>query len=387
MQLAGAVRSCQLPSLTAGPGSHHPPPLLSSRRYTTLRPYAAAALPAIDFDDDLDDLLPSAASPAAAFTAATPPLLTLGYACDNLTLRRSHRVFTNRGCHARTFDARGLAHVSQLALANCQDLARIVEWNAANGITLFRVSSKLFPWAGRYELEALPDFEAIAAALVTVGNLARAAGQRLTCHPPHFIKLASTDEEVRARSVADLEVQCRVFDLMGYSPSHWNKVNIHVGGVYGSKARTLDRFAAAFEALSPGARGRLAVENDDRPNSYSVADLLQLHSKTGIPITFDFHHHQFCPGGQTQAEAFEAALGTWPAGVRPVVHWSETPECPDRARTHPHAHSAFVYGPINLYGRESDVDVMIESKAKEVALLMYRDEIAPRLAAEAAKTS
>jgi UV DNA damage endonuclease len=148
--------------------------------------------------------------------------------------------------------------------------------------------------------------------------------------------------------------------------------------VYGSKPRALARFAAAFDRLSPSLRARLTLENDDRPNSYSVADLLPLHAACGIPLTFDLHHHAFCPGGQSREEALGAALATWPRGVRPVVHWSEPPECPDRARAHPHAHSAFVYGPISAHGREGEVDVMIESKAKEVALLLYRDEIAPR---------
>jgi len=144
------------------------------------------------------------------------------------------------------------------------------------------------------------------------------------------------------------------------------------------------RFAKTFETLSNSLRARLTVENDDRVTSYSVADLTQLHAATGVPITFDFHHHQFCDGGQSQSEALETALSTWPRGVRPVVHWSEPPECPVRGRTHPYAHSNFVYGPMNLYGRENDVDVMIESKAREVALLLYRDEIAPRLARAAA---
>ena len=39
---------------------------------------------------------------------------------------------------------------------------------------------------------------------------------------------------------------------------------------------------------------------------------------------FDFHHHKFCTGGLTEKEAFFAALTTWPKGVRPVVHWSES---------------------------------------------------------------
>jgi UV DNA damage endonuclease len=54
--------------------------------------------------------------------------------------------------------------------------------------------------------------------------------------------------------------------------------------------------------------------------------------------------------------------------VRPVVHWSESQE-----GRKPHAHSDFVEGPLRLYGLTSEVDVMIESKAKELALLRLRD--------------
>lgn len=39
------------------------------------------------------------------------------------------------------------------------------------------------------------------------------------------------------------------------------------------------------------------------------------------------------------------------------------------------AHSEFIDGPIHLFGLEGDVDVMIESKGKELALLEYRQYI------------
>jgi len=302
--------------------------------------------------------------------------LRLGYTCDNLLLKRTKKIHTSRGCIKKTFQEKGLAHVSQLALANCLDLLELLAWNHAHGIHLYRMTSKLFPWAGHYELEELPEYELICAALSAAGEVARAADQRITNHPSHFIKLASSNENIIDSSIKDLEIQSRVFDLMGYAPSHWNKINIHVGGVYGNKKKTLDRFAETFhERLSDSLKARLAVENDDVPNSYSVDDLLLLHKNTGIPITFDFHHHQFCPGTMSQKEAFETAMSTWPEGIRPVVHWSEMPECPQRRKTHPHSHSNFIYGPIDLYGYEDHVDVMIESKAKEAALLLYRDKL------------
>ena len=302
--------------------------------------------------------------------------LRLGYACDNVYMKRTKKVYTSRSCIRKTFEEKGLAHVSRLALANCLDLLQLIAWNIENDIHVYRMTSKLFPWAGHYLLEDLPDYGTICDALAAAGELARAADQRITNHPSCYVKLASPTESITESSILDLEVQSKIFDLMGYAPSHWNKINIHVGGVYGDKGKTIGRFAETFhERLSPSLQARLTIENDDSANSYSVDDLLVLHEQTGIHVTFDFHHHQFCPGRLSKKDAFLASIGTWPQGIRPVVHWSEMPECPQRRKTHPHSHSNFVYGPIDLYGYESKVDVMIESKAKEASLLLYRDMI------------
>ena len=51
------------------------------------------------------------------------------------------------------------------------------------------------------------------------------------------------------------------------------------------------------------------------------------------------------------------------------VHWSEEPEDPEKVR---HAHSKYIKGPMDLYGHEADVDVMIEAKSKEMTLLDFR---------------
>lgn len=93
--------------------------------------------------------------------------------------------------------------------------------------------------------------------LAAVGAAARAARQRLTCHPSHYVQLATPDAALRARSMRHLELNARVFDLMGYAPSHDNKINIHVGGHYGCKRAALHRFAAALDGLTHSCRARL----------------------------------------------------------------------------------------------------------------------------------
>ena len=42
----------------------------------------------------------------------------------------------------------------------------------------------------------------------------------------------------------------QVFDLMGFEPSYWNKVNIHIGGTYGDKAAAMQRFAECAPFLA-----------------------------------------------------------------------------------------------------------------------------------------
>jgi UV DNA damage endonuclease len=306
------------------------------------------------------------------FTPAPLAVPNLGYACLCMELRELNPpVFTSRDCIKRTLDTKGVSHLGELTLANCKDLARVIQYNQEKNIRFFRMSSVLQPWMGVHDIKTFPQFDEICIALKFAGDLARKYGQRLTFHPSHFVKLAAETDALVQKSIAELEAHSFLLDLMGFTPATpENKINIHVGGVYGDKTTTLQRWAENYKKLSPNCRARVTVENDDVASAYSVDDLLILHDLCDrtLPIVFDFHHYKFCPGELTQEQALRAAVATWPQGVRPVVHWSES----QRGRK-PHAHSDYVRGPIFLHGLEAEVDVMIESKCKERALLAYRD--------------
>jgi UV DNA damage endonuclease len=137
------------------------------------------------------------------------PVPNLGFACLNATLRAQrpakHAIFSNRDCIKRTYDAKGLPYISELALANCRDLAALVRWNHEHGIRFFRMSSKILPWCTEYDFDQLPDKEAIAKELAFVGRLARAYDQRLTFHPTHFVKLGCQESPLLQRSLKELE--------------------------------------------------------------------------------------------------------------------------------------------------------------------------------------
>jgi UV DNA damage endonuclease len=157
---------------------------------------------------------------------------------------------------------------------------------------------------------------------------------------------------------------------MGLPATHWHKINIHVGGAYGDKGETLKRFAENFKLLSANLRGRLTVENDDKTGLYTVADLVPLHEKTGIPVVFDYFHHKLHPGTQTEEEAFLTAFNTW--DVKPVFHYSSSRRNYEDPACKKESHSDWVYEEINTYGR--DVDIMLETKMKERSLFQYLEK-------------
>ena len=195
---------------------------------------------------------------------------------------------------------------------------------------------------------------------------------RLTSHPGPFNKLASPKERVYQLTAKDLTVHADLFDLIGLPRTPYAKLNIHVGAAYGDKPFALDNFCRNFERLPESVRSRLTVENDDKPSLYSTKELYDgVYKRIGIPIVFDYHHHMLHPGGQTEQEALELALSTW-GDIKPVVHYAESRSLEhNNPKIKPQAHSDRIVRPFDDYGH--DLDVMIEAKHKELALLEYRD--------------
>ncbi len=299
----------------------------------------------------------------------------LGYACINTvlnTLPKSRRVTTNRSMVKRTFKERGLPYASELALQNCKDLLTVLKWNHANGIHFFRLSSDLFPWSSEYNISDLPDYDDICLALQEAGDFAHDNGHRITTHPGPFNVLGSPKEDVVTKTIKELNTHSEIFDMMGLPDSPYAKINIHVGGTYGGDfAGTAERWCRNFFKLSVNCQNRLTVENDDKASMWSTRHLHDyIHKVIHIPIVFDYHHHKFCTGGQTEQEALELAMSTW-HGVTPVVHYSQ-----DRSVEHndpkirPQAHSDSYWTAIETYGH--NIDVMLECKHKEQGLFKMR---------------
>ena len=96
--------------------------------------------------------------------------------------------------------------------------------------------------------------------------------------------------------------------LWVFEPSHYNKINIHLGVGAGDHDNAIARFVRNFSLLSPSVQQRLTLENDDKARMFSVKDLFRVSEQLGIPIVFDYHHHKFCTGGLSEEEALKLAV-------------------------------------------------------------------------------
>jgi UV DNA damage endonuclease len=296
--------------------------------------------------------------------------INYGYACINETLKKDG-ITTNRSLKKATLDKKGLEYVSELALENVRDLEKVIQWNLENDIMFFRMSSNIIPWANKIDWHNIKDIDEIKTILKRCGDFATKHEIRLTMHPGQFVVLTSPHKHVIENSISELKAHSDLMNYMGLSETPYNKINIHMGAAYGDKINSSKTFIKNFKTLPDDIRNRLTVENDDKGVMYSTTDLYKLvHGEIGLPIVFDYHHHTFCTGGQTEQEALTLATTTW-GSIKPVVHYSESKALNEGLKVRLQAHSDYINGPIDTYGL--DVDIMLECKAKELALLKLRN--------------
>ena len=294
------------------------------------------------------------------------------YACIN-TVLSAKGIRTNRKMIKKTFDEHGIKYASELALQNCRDLVEIIKWNEANGIKLFRFSSAIFPWFSEYELKELPDYKKIKNLMNGAGKLAIKYGHRLTVHPGPFNQLASVNERVVDKTIKELNQHGEMMDLLLQPRTHFAKINIHVGCATEGKEEAAKRFCKNFKRLKKNTRDRLVVENDDKPSLFTTEDLYDLiYTKIKTPITFDYHHNWCNPGTLNEEQALKLAAKTWPQGIRQCTHYSSAKRVYEDETAKIVKHADFIYDEIKDYGL--DIDVVVEAKAKEQAILRYIKE-------------
>lgn len=194
---------------------------------------------------------------------------------------------------------------------------------------------------------------------------------RALTSPLQFTQLGSPRDKVIEDSIRDLEYHSEMLSLLKLPPQlNRDAVMIlHMGGAFGDKQATLERFRKNYKRLSQDIKNRLVLENDDV--IWSVHDLLPICKELNIPLVLDYHHHNIVHSDEVREgtldimSLYDEIRETWTRkGITQKMHYSE-PEPKAVTARQRRKHSPRV---ATLPPCAPDMDLMIEAKDKEQAV-------------------
>ncbi|PEY33994.1 UV damage endonuclease UvsE [Bacillus cereus] len=260
-----------------------------------------------------------------------------------------------------------------ITMQNLMHTLRILHYNIAHEIPLYRLSSSIVPLATHPEV----DFDYIDIFKPfwrKMGELIREHNLRVSFHPNQFTLFTSEKPHITDNAVLDMTYHYNVLDAMGLADSSY--INIHIGGAYGNKEKALLRFHENLKKLSFHIKQQMTLENDDK--TYTASETLAVCKLERIPFVFDYHHHMANLCDEPLEALLPAIFKTWDhTNTIPKVHIS-SPKSEKEFRSHAnYIDTAFINSFLHIAKAvNQDFDIMIESKQKDLALFQLVDELA-----------
>ncbi len=251
----------------------------------------------------------------------------------------------------------------ELYADNLKRLNKAIDFCAANGIKLYRMTSALFPFADTDLGEAV--LHSMTEELRITGDRALSLGIRLVLHPDQFVVLSSDKLSVVENSIKILATHALILDMLQQPRSPYALMNIH-----GGKGDRTSQLTSVIRDLPESIRSRLTFENDEY--AYSSSEILEVCLDTGVSMVFDAHHHVIHEHLESYddpsvAEMLAAARTTWSVPELQLVHISNGKEFFADPR-----HSDLITEMPECYYQAPWIEV--EAKFKELAIEKLRAE-------------
>jgi len=291
--------------------------------------------------------------------------IRLGYACVNLSLGK--RGLTSRTCRLRNASR---TQLEILTRANLEGLSEVLRWNVSQRIRFFRISSGIVPLASHPKVQ-WPWKKVLAQELGDIGHFIKSRNIRVSMHPGQYIVLNSPHTPVVKAAKAELSYHADFLDQLSLDSKH--KIILHVGGLYGNRNASTRRFGKEFNALPNNVLSRLVLENDER--SYGAEDVLLLCEALGTPMVLDCLHQTALTGQLPNKKLLTRACESWSASDgRPEFHYS-TQKRGSRKGSHADMIDLPDFLRFLKVMPSKSIDLMLEAKAKDLALLSLRKQL------------
>ena len=293
--------------------------------------------------------------------------MRIGYACLTVSVEQTE-------IHTCTLKNAAPDTLLKLAGENLLALERMIDYNIANGIRMYRISSDLIPFGSSLAANLLWE-SVYAERIASISKKIASSGMRVSMHPGQYTVLNSADSGVVRRAIEDLQYHARVLDALNLDQT--NKIILHVGGKYNDPSSALARFRLVYRDLDASIRRRLVLENDG--SIYTIAEVLNLCSAIGAPAVYDNLHNAIHPADAGKSDAFwvEACRPTWRAedGAQ-KTHYSQ----PNPQKTRGAHSDSIAIEPFLSYVErlpESRPDIMLEVKDKNRSAVKCQLCLAP----------
>lgn len=266
-----------------------------------------------------------------------------------------------------------LATLQAVTAQNLQHTKRILYYNIAHEIELYRFSSMLVPLATHPEVgwDFITPFKN---EWEELGQLVKKYQMRTSFHPGQYTLFTSPRKEVTVSAVTDMEYHYNMLEAMGILET--SIMNIHIGGAYGDKANTLIRFHENLRCLPDDMKYYMTLENDDK--TYHIKETLEACERERIPMILDYHHYMANQGEAELEDYLTRIFNTWHhRDMLPKVHIS-SPKSESAFRSHAdYVDVEFILPFLKIAkALNRDFDIMIEAKQKNLAMLQLVDDIA-----------
>lgn len=259
---------------------------------------------------------------------------------------------------------------------NLKNTLRMLHYNVAHEIELYRMSSSIVPLATHPE--ATWDYRTIFKnELLEIGEFIKKQKLRVSLHPNQYTLFTSEKKQITKNAVLDMQYHYDLFEGMNIVNEDRVNINIHVGGAYGDKTKALERFHRNIKQLPEAVKRKMTLENDDK--TYTSLETLSVCRKEKVPMVFDYHHHMANLGEEEPVlkQVISDTFSTWSDwSIPPKVHIS-SPKSEKEFRSHADYVSLEFIMPFLKATKEleTNYDIMIEAKQKDKSLIKLVDEI------------
>ena len=295
-------------------------------------------------------------------------------------------LFKNEDIKFRTFTLKSLQTLTPIEIAN--KIEDVYEDNLTSlqtaldkcfelGIKSYRISSNLFPKFSYVKENNLVP-QGLILYLETSLRLINTHNIILSIHPDQFVVMNSHKDDVVKNSVLELKYHLWLAEYIKI-----DSINIHVGGLYNDRANAMRRFIDNMNKyFSRVELNKFTLENDEK--SFSAFDVLDICLELQIRPTFDIHHYR-CYNMKQQYEneliryiLIEYKKHWVSSGFNYMqVHLSSPRDDNYLTLKGSSPHADFIHSDdyIDFSFLDFNVVIDIEAKAKEIAVLEFKDRL------------